>query len=94
MSLCYRNNGWPEHINYVASGAPGSGRGGNLGQTGQPQPGMSATLWGLKRWQLRQAIHKIKAGHKLGGNDKVIVHSDGKVTDVNGSEIGNIFDEI
>jgi hypothetical protein len=49
---------------------------------------------GIERWQLRQAIHKIKAGNNLGGNDKVIVHSDGKVTDVNGSEIGNIFDEI
>ncbi len=29
----------------------------------------------------------------LGGADKVIIYDNGKVTDVNGSEIGNIFDE-
>jgi hypothetical protein len=60
---------------------------------GNPTRHVSDAL-GIERWQHRQAIHKIKAGNNLGGNDKVIVHSDGKVTDVNGSEIGNIFDEI
>jgi hypothetical protein len=48
----------------------------------------------IERWRLRAAIHKIKAGNNLGGADKVIIHSDGKVTDVNGNEIGNVFDEI
>jgi hypothetical protein len=40
------------------------------------------------------SIHKIKAANNLGGVDRVIIHSDGKVTDVHGSEIGNVFDEI
>ncbi len=48
----------------------------------------------IARWQLRQAIHKIKAVSNLRGADKVIIYDDGKVADVNGSEIGNIFDEI
>ena len=48
----------------------------------------------IARWQLRQALHKIKAVSNLGGADKVIIHDDGKVADVNGNEIGNIFDEI
>jgi hypothetical protein len=49
---------------------------------------------GIARWLLRAAIHKIKARSNLGPTDKVIIFSDGKVTGVNGSEIGNVFDEI
>jgi hypothetical protein len=49
---------------------------------------------GIERWQLRSAIHKIKAANNLGPMDKVIILDDGKVTDTNGAEIGNIFDEI
>jgi hypothetical protein len=48
----------------------------------------------IERWRLRAAIHKIKGVNNLGGADKVIIHSDGKVTDIHGSEIGNVFDEI
>jgi hypothetical protein len=48
----------------------------------------------IERWQLRLAIHKIKAVNNLGPMDKVIILDDGKVTDTNGVEIGNIFDEI
>jgi hypothetical protein len=48
---------------------------------------------GIQRWQLRAAIHTIKARSNLGGTDKVIIYDDGKVTDVHGLEIGNIFDE-
>ena len=62
-------------------------------KTGNPTQNVSDRL-GIERWQLRGAIHKIKAGNNLGANDKVIIHSDGKVTDVDGSEIGNVFDEI
>jgi hypothetical protein len=49
---------------------------------------------GIERWQLRAAIHKIKARNNLGPTDKVIIFDDGKVTDINGDEIGNIRDEI
>ncbi|MGD0104282.1 MAG: hypothetical protein ABSC06_09615 [Rhodopila sp.] len=62
-------------------------------KTGNPTQNVSDRL-GIERWQLRGAIHKIKAGNNFGANDKVIIHSDGKVTDVDGSEIGNVFDEI
>jgi hypothetical protein len=49
---------------------------------------------GIDRWQLRAAIHKIKARNNLGPVDRIIIHSDGKATDTNGNEIGNIYDEI
>ncbi|HJW79683.1 MAG: hypothetical protein ACJ8DU_00045 [Microvirga sp.] len=49
---------------------------------------------GIERWQLRTAIHKIKASNNLHGPDRVIIYDDGDVTDENGSQIGNIFDEI
>ena len=49
---------------------------------------------GIERWQLGAAIHKIKAKNNLGPNDRTIIHCDGKVTDVHGDEIGNIYDEI
>jgi len=48
----------------------------------------------VERWELRQAIHKIKSRNNLGATDRVFVYSDGKVTDVNGNEIGNIHDEV
>jgi len=40
------------------------------------------------------AHHKIKARSNLGATDKTIIYSDGKVTDANGCEIGNIHDEV
>jgi hypothetical protein len=49
---------------------------------------------GIERWELRQAIHKIKARNNLGPADRTIIYSDGKVTDTNGDEIGNVHDEI
>ena len=48
----------------------------------------------IERWELRQALHKIKARNNLGGADQVIVFSDGQVTDPKGNEIGNVFDEL
>ena len=48
---------------------------------------------GIERWQLRAAIHKIKAQGNLGGADRVIIYSDGRVTDVDGNDVGNIYDE-
>ena len=49
---------------------------------------------GIERWQVRQAVHKIKARSDLGGNDRVIIYDDGTVPDENGGALGNIHDEI
>ncbi len=49
---------------------------------------------GIEHWQLRGAWHKIKARSGLGGADRTIIYDDGKVTDANGEEIGNIYDEL
>jgi hypothetical protein len=47
----------------------------------------------IARWQLRAAIHRIKARNNLGAQDRIVIHSDGSVKDSGGAEIGNIFDE-
>ena len=65
----------------------------NLGKIRNPTRHVSDALR-IERWQIRLAIHKIKAANNLGPTDKVIIFDDGKVTDTNGVEIGNIFDEI
>jgi hypothetical protein len=48
---------------------------------------------GIERWQLRRAIHLIKARNNLSPQDRVVIFSDGTVKDVGGNEIGNILDE-
>ena len=48
----------------------------------------------IERWQLRGAIHKIKAANNLGATDRVFIYDDGSVTDENGERLGNIHDEI
>lgn len=49
---------------------------------------------GIERWQLRAALHKIKARSNLGAQDRTIIYDDGKVTDESGEDVGNIYDEI
>ena len=49
---------------------------------------------GIERWQLREAIHRIKVRGNLRGADRVIIYDNGSVTDANGDPLGNIFDEI
>jgi hypothetical protein len=49
---------------------------------------------GIERWQLRAAIHKIKAANNLGATDRVLIYDDGSVTDEDGEPLGNIHDEI
>ena len=49
---------------------------------------------GIERWQLRDALHKIKARSDLGGRDRVIIYDNGTVTDADGNEVGNIHDEV
>jgi hypothetical protein len=48
----------------------------------------------IERWELRAAIHQIKARSALGPKDRVIIYDDGNVTDESGEPIGNIFDDI
>jgi hypothetical protein len=48
----------------------------------------------IERWQLREAIHKIKASSNIGPSDRVIIYDDGTVTDIDGEPVGNILDEI
>src|SRR5437764_4932681 len=47
----------------------------------------------IERWQLRAAIHKIKAANNLGATDRVFIYDDGSVTDENGQRLGNFHDE-
>lgn len=49
---------------------------------------------GIEKWQLRKAIHKIKARGNLAAQDRTIIYDDGTVTDESGEPIGNIHDEI
>jgi len=48
----------------------------------------------IRREQLREAIHEIKAKNQLRGTDRVIIYDNGDVTDPGGAWLGNIFDEI
>jgi hypothetical protein len=48
----------------------------------------------IERWQLRAAIHKIKAANNLGATDRVFIYDDGSVTNEKGEPLGNIHDEI
>ena len=62
-------------------------------QSANPVPYVSDVL-GIERWQLRDALHKIKARGGLRGPDRIIIHADGSVTDTQGDHVGNIYDEI
>lgn len=42
---------------------------------------------------LSRALHKIKAASDLSGTDRVIIYSDGWVTDEQGEPLGNLHDE-
>ena len=61
-------------------------------RAGNPTRYVSDTL-GIERWQLREALHTIKPRSDLGPLDRVIIYADGRVTDINGEDIGNIYDE-
>lgn len=49
---------------------------------------------GIEMWQLRGAIHKIKARANLGAQDRITIYDDGTVKDESGEDVGNIYDEI
>lgn len=60
---------------------------------GNPDATVSGVL-GIERWQLREALHKIKRASGLGSTDDVVIWDDGTVTDANGDFCGVIHDEI
>lgn len=62
-------------------------------QGGNPPDYVSDRL-GIRRWQLGEAIHEIKAGNNLGATDSVVIYDDGEVKDERGEHLGNIFDEL
>jgi hypothetical protein len=49
---------------------------------------------GIRRSELRQALHEIKRRSNLQARDRVIIYDDGTVRDEDGEELGNVFDEI
>jgi hypothetical protein len=53
-----------------------------------------SAILGIERWQLREAIHKIKSKNGLGSADHVTIWEDGSVTDWRGDFCGDILDEI
>jgi hypothetical protein len=63
-----------------------------LEQSGQPArfggSGARHDAAGLSR-----GLHKIKAASDLSGADRVIIYSDGLVTDEQGEPLGNLHDE-
>ena len=60
---------------------------------GNPPRAVSDAL-GIERWQLRDALHRIKESAGLSGADRVIIWDDGTVSDAQGNPLGNIYDEI
>ena len=60
---------------------------------GNATKAISDTL-GIERWQLRNALHRIKEGAGLSGVDRVIIWDDGTVSDPQGNPLGNVYDEI
>jgi hypothetical protein len=48
---------------------------------------------GMELRRFSRALHKIKAASDLSGADRVIIYSDGSVTDAQGEPLGNLHDE-
>ncbi len=44
------------------------------------EPHATRDSLGIERWQLKEAIHRIKASQDLGPADQVIIYEDGEVT--------------
>ena len=57
-------------------------------------PRSVAARLGISEWDFSNALHKIKEAAGLGGADRVIIWSDGTVTEEGGDVIGNVYDEL
>jgi len=56
-------------------------------------PDAVARALGMTPTRFSGALHKIKAANDLSGVDRVIIYSDGSVTDEQGEPLGNLHDE-
>ena len=52
-----------------------------------------ARVLGMEPRRFSRAPHKIKAASDLSGRDRVVIYSDGWVTDEQGERLGNLHDE-
>jgi hypothetical protein len=52
-----------------------------------------ARALGMAPRHFSRALHKIKAANDLSGADRVLIYSDGWVTDEQGAPLGNLYDE-
>jgi len=59
---------------------------------GNPPDSVARAL-GMGLQHFSRALHKIKAANDLSGADRVIIYSDGSVTDAQGEPLGNLHDE-
>ena len=56
-------------------------------------PNSVARALGMEPRHFSRALHKIKAANDLSGADRVVIYSDGSVTDEQGEPLGNLHDE-
>jgi hypothetical protein len=59
---------------------------------GNPPASLARAL-GMEVRRFSRALHKIKAAGDLSGSDRVVIYSDGSVTDEQGEPLGNLHDE-
>jgi hypothetical protein len=59
---------------------------------GNPPDSVARAL-GMAPRHFSRALHKIKAAGDLSATDRVVIYSDGTVTDEHGETIGNFRDE-
>jgi hypothetical protein len=59
---------------------------------GNPPDSVARAL-GMAPRRFGRALHKIKAASDLSGADRVVIYSDGSVTDEQGEPLGNLHDE-
>lgn len=59
---------------------------------GNPPDSVARAL-GMAPRRFSRALHKIKAACDLSATDRVVIYSDGSITDEQGETIGNLRDE-
>jgi hypothetical protein len=59
---------------------------------GNPPDSVARAL-GIQPRRFSRALHKIKAASDLSGADRVVIYSNGSVTDEQGAPLGNLHDE-
>jgi hypothetical protein len=62
------------------------------GNPGNPPDSVARAL-GMEPRRFSRALHKIKVASDLSGSDRVVIYSDGSVTDEQGEPLGNLHDE-